>query len=116
MATLSPQSPTLAGATLSMAAVAASDKFANPYGTAFIQVANGNASSITVTLTARVTNRPAVPPFGAQTVSDNVVTIATGVTKLIGPIPKAFNDTDGNVTVTCSLTPTVTIAVLQPAA
>lgn len=113
MATLTPQVPAITGTALTMASVAASDKVTNPRGTVFIQVANANGSSINVTLTARTTSRPASGAFPAQTLSDNVVAVANGATKLIGPIPLAFNDTSGDVTITCSATSGVTIAAIQ---
>ena len=113
MATLTPHVPALTGTALTMAAVGASDVVANPRGNVVLQVANANGSSINVTLTARTTTRPASGAFPSQTVADNVVAVANGATKTIGPIPFAFNDTSGDVTITCSATSGVTIAAIQ---
>lgn len=114
MATLSAITPALTGTSLSLASAGASDKFTNPKGTAIAVVTNNSGSSITATLTARTTTRPASGQFPAATIADQVVSIANGATKIIGPIPTCFNDANGDVTLTCSATSSVTVGFIQP--
>jgi len=114
MATYTPVTPAIAGTVMAPAAVAASDTFANPRGNAFLYVKNASGGSINVTLTAQQTARPADGPFPSMTLANNVVAVGAGVEKLIGPIPAAFNDGNGNVTVGYSATTSVTAAVIQP--
>jgi hypothetical protein len=113
MATLTPISPAISGATVTPAAVSSSDSFANPRGNAFLYVRNGSGGSINVTLVAQSTLRPADGSFPAMTLSNNVVAVGAGAEKIIGPIPSAFNDGNGNVTVNFSATTSVTAVVIQ---
>ena len=116
MATLTPLSPSISGGTFSPASAAAGgDQFANPRGTALLYVKNGGGSSINVTLTAQITTRPADGAYPSMTVANNVVAVAAGAEKVIGPIPSAFNDGNGNVQVTYSAVTSVTVGVVQPA-
>ena len=116
MATLTPVSPVIGGALLSPAAAAGGgDQFANPRGNALLYVKNGGGGSINVTLTAQTTSRPAEGPYPAMTVGNNVVAVAAGAERVIGPIPSAYNDGNGNVQVTYSGVTTVTVAAIQPA-
>lgn len=115
MATLTPVSPAISGSTLTPASASAGgDQFANLRGSALLYVKNGSGGSINVTLTAQTTARPADNQFPAQTLGNNVVAVAAGAEKIIGPIPAAFNDGNGNVQVTYSSATTVTVAAIQP--
>lgn len=107
MATLTVQAATNAGATLTFAAVAASDVFAND-GDTVVLVSNGSGGNITITATAAGTP-------GGLALSDVVTgNIATGTIGQMGPFdPTLFNNSSGNVTITCSSTSSVTIAVLR---
>lgn len=113
MSTYTPVSPAISGSAFAPAAVSASDSFPNPRGNAFLYVKNGSGGSINVTLVAQSTSRPADGSFPAMTLSNNVVAVANGAEKIIGPIPSAFNDGNGNVTVQYSGTTSVTAAVIQ---
>ena len=113
MATLTPVSPAIGGTTFAPAAVSASDSFANPRGNAFLYVKNGSGGSINVTLVAQSTTRPADGAYPAMTLANNVVAVGNGVEKIIGPIPSAFNDGNGNVTVNFSGTTSVTAGIIQ---
>ena len=116
MATLTPVSPVIGGVLLgATAAAAGGDQFANPRGSALFYVKIGSGGSINVSLTALATNRPAQGPFPAMTVGNNVVAVAAGAERLIGPIPSAFNDGSGNVQVTYSAATSVTVSAIQPA-
>lgn len=117
MATLTPLAPVIGGTTYATTAATtgAGDQVANPKGTVMLMVTNGSGSSINVTLAAAATVRPASGGFPPMTLANNVVAVGAGVTMLIGPIPKAFNNlTDGNVHITYSAVTTVTVAAIQP--
>lgn len=116
MAALTKVTPSLAGtATTPVAAAAGGDSVANPRGNTILRVINGGGSSINVTLAAQVATRPADGTFPAMTLSNQVVAVAAGATKLIGPIPPAFNDGNGNVQITYSAVTSVTVEVVDPA-
>lgn len=115
MATLTPYSPTMSGTLIVPASASAGgDQFANPRGTALLHVRNGGGSSINVTLTAQQTIRPGEGPFPTMTLANNVVAVGAGAERVIGPIPSAFNDGNGNVQVTYSGVSSVTVFVIQP--
>ena len=113
MATLTPVVPSIAGTLYTPAAVSSSDKFANPRGNAFLLVRNAGGGSINATLVAQATTRPADGSYPAMTLANNVTAVANGTEKLIGPIPSAFNDGNGDVTVNFSGTTSVTAVVIQ---
>lgn len=116
MAALTKVSPTLAGtATTPASAAAGGDSVANPRGNTILRVTNGSGGSINVTLAAQVTARAADGTFPAMTLSNNVVAVAAGATKLIGPIPPAFNDGNGAVQITYSAVTSLTIEAIDPA-
>lgn len=115
MALLSVVSPLLAGVTFTpVAAAALGDKFPNPRGNAFLYVENGSGGAITVTPTAVMTSRPGDVNFPPATFAGSGVSVGAGASKLIGPFPQAFNDADGNVTVTYSAHADVTVKPIQP--
>lgn len=114
MATLSPLAPVITGATFTATAAAAGgDQFANPRGTVVLYVKNGGGSSINVTVTAQATTRPADGPFPTMTLANQVVAVPAAGERLIGPIPSAFNDGNGNVQLTYSGVTSVTVLPLN---
>lgn len=115
MAALTKVTPALAGtATTPASAAAGGDSVANPRGNTILRVTNGGGSSINVTLAAQVTTRAADGTFPAMTLANQVIAVANGTTKLIGPIPPAFNDGNGNVQITYSAVTSVTIEAIDP--
>jgi len=116
MATLTPVSAALTGATFTpVAAAGGGDQFANPRGNALLYVKNGSGAPITVTFAAQTTARPAEGPFPSMTVANNAVAVAAGGERLIGPVPAAFNDGNGNVQITYSGVTSLTVVPIQPA-
>lgn len=113
MAALTVQAPTRTGATVSTVTPTAStgDTFVND-GKVWLQVTNGSGSSINVTVNSTAAAGPGLAA------SNNVVAVAAGATKLIGPFPPAgFTDpATGLATVICSSVTSVTIAALKFAA
>ena len=109
-----PVSPAISGTAFAPAAVSSSDSFANPRGNAFLYVKNAGGGSINATLVAVSTTRPADGAFPASTFGNQVVAVPNGTERIIGPIPSAFNDGNGNVTVQFSGTTSVTAAIIQP--
>lgn len=117
MAVLVPFALTLtpAAAPSNVAASAGGDSVPNPRGNVILRVANANASSINVTLAVGPTpTRPSDGTFPAMTLAANVVAVPSGQTRLIGPIPPAFNDGAGSVQIAYSLAASVTIEAYQP--
>ncbi len=108
MAALTVAQASLAGLVpTAVAAGAGGDTFPNDGKTA-LEVINGSGSSINVTVKSFA---PASPGL-AQT--DNVVAVAAGVTKIIGPFPQAaFTDSTGNAEVSYSAVTTVTVLPIK---
>ena len=95
-------SPTLA------AASASGNSWDNSTGQVFFWVANGSASSITVTA-----SEIRSCSFG-HTAQDFTATVAAGVTAALGPFDiMRFNDTNRKVTATCSSVTSVTVAAVE---
>ncbi len=91
------------------AADAAGETWAN-LGNDYAVVKNGSGSPITVTLNIRATAIDGA--LGA--VTDPTVTIAAGVTKIIGPFPPGlYNDASGLAQITYSLETSVTVTILR---
>lgn len=115
MASLSAVNPVISGAVATaVSAAVGGDAIPNPRGNVMVLVTNGGGSSITATLAATQTARPADPTFPPMTLGNQAVSIAAGVAKLIGPIPPAFNDVNGFVQMTYSAVTSVTVQVIQP--
>lgn len=111
MALLTVQHPANSGVALTYAAATTGpgDTFRNT-GKEFLSVVNGSGSPITVTF-----DSPNTCSFGlaANPAHDDVVTVAAGVTELIGPFDKdRHNTTAGLIVVTYSSVTTVTVAAL----
>ena len=98
---------TRAGVDVAGSAVSAGpDTFANT-GKEILEVNNASGGSITVTIPVTAT------PDGMAVASD-VITIANGIRKAIGPFPTGiYNNGSGNVSFTCSATSSVTAKVLS---
>jgi hypothetical protein len=107
MATLTVQTATNSGATLTFAAVAASDVFTNDGDTVAL-FDNGSGGNIVITATAAGTP-------GGLSLSDVVTAnIATATIGVIGPFdPTYFNDSNGQVTLASDVTSSVTVAILK---
>jgi len=105
MATLTVQQATIAGVTPTFVAVAASDVFANN-GKTYIEVKNGNAGADTVAIDSLVACNQGTDHDGGGSVP------ATTGDKIFGPFdPTRFNNANGQVTITHSVTATVTCTV-----
>lgn len=113
MATLTVQTITDSGIVPTLAAVNASDEFEDD-GTSrtFIEVANASGGSINVTI-PKVQASVNVPGVGSLTLSDIVVAVANGATKLIGPFTTAYRNSSGKVTVNYSGTSSVTAGAFK---
>lgn len=77
----------------------------------FLEVINGGESSIDVTISKHATSVHA-PGLGAVAVSDIVVAVGAGVTKLIGPFPDAYRGANGVIAVGYSAVTSVTVAAI----
>lgn len=116
MATVTPLSPSTSGSTFSPASASAGgDKVTNPRGSILIYVKNASGGSINVTLAKQIATRPAEGPYPSMAVSDIVVAVGAGVEKIIGPVPAAYNDGNGDVNIAYSSATSVTVAAIQPA-
>jgi hypothetical protein len=116
MADITPVAPTMAGANPSgVSASGGGDAVLNPRGNVIIRVTNGGGSSITVTLAVGPNpTRPSDGTFPAMTLANNVVTVPNGQSRIIGPVPPAFNDGNGKVQLTYSAVTSVTVEAYQP--
>lgn len=116
MAVLTKVVPLISGvASVPASAAAGGDSVANPRGNTILRITNGGGSSITATIAAGANpTRPADGQFPAMTLANQAVSIAAGATKLIGPIPTAFNDSGGNVQITYSAVTSVTVEAIDP--
>lgn len=107
MATLTVATVSRAGTDIAgTSAAGGGDVFAND-GYTFLKVTNGGGSSINVTIDCTQT-------LDGMAVTDPVVAVAAGATKLIGPFsPSLFNDANGRVGVGYSAVTSVTVAALK---
>lgn len=108
MATLTVQRIVLTGIDQAYVAPTATtgDKFFNS-GKTFLEVKNGSASPITVTVDAKA-------PCDLGEDHDLVVTVNAGVTKRIGPFSKRrFDDATELVSFVCSAVATVQVAAVE---
>ena len=113
MATLTRQKIVVGGLAPSMASAGGSgDVVDNSDGKTFLMVTNGSGGSINVTVTKQVSSVD-TQTHGVLAVSDNVVSIANGATKLIGPFAKgAYNNSSKQLAISYSATSSVTVAAL----
>lgn len=112
MATLTAQQITQAG--LKPATVtpdAGGDKLANT-GEQFFHVENESGSSITATVVPVVTT-VVDPLLGTLKKENAVLSLSAGEDGFLGPFEvDAFNDTDGNITITCSAQTSIKLSAL----
>lgn len=114
MADYNPQVPSLAGTVLTANNAGASgDRVLNADGKTVLRVTNGSGGSINVTVAAVQTSRPGDATYPPQTISNNVVAVANGTTRLIGPFPQAFNDATGYIGISWSGTSSVTFEAFK---
>lgn len=113
MATLTRQKVVIGGLGYTTASAGGSgDVVDNSDGKTFLLVANGSGGSINVTVTAQVSSLNTAT-HGTLTVSSNVVAVAAGASKLIGPFPKqAFNNSSKQIAISYSSATSVTVAAL----
>lgn len=112
MSAVSLQNIVAAGIVPSYAAVGASDVISGVVATdrTFLHVKNGGGSSTTVAIAPVSPTVVRAAGVGNVTVPSISVAVAGGAEKLIGPIPAAYIDQSGQVTVTYSVTTSVTAA------
>lgn len=116
MPDITPVSPSISGVNPAPAAATAGDAIINQRGNALLRVNNGGGASINVTLAAGSNPvRPADGNFPAMTLTNQVVAVPAGASRLIGPIPPSFNDGNGKVQLAYSATASVTVEAYQPA-
>lgn len=108
MATLEFQQVRISGALKSTSAAGASGDKVRPNDRGFVEVVNGSAGAVTVTVVV-----PGTTKYG-QPQPDAAVVVAAGATALIGPFPGDLADpADGLVALTYSATASVTVAAIQ---
>lgn len=91
---------------------AGGDSFTND-GRTFIHVKNGDASGITVTVTAQRTSG-AVEDMGVLAKSDATGAVAANGDAFFGPFPvRAFNDGAGKAAIGYSAVTSVTVAIIR---
>ncbi|MCB1972155.1 MAG: hypothetical protein KDG54_17270 [Geminicoccaceae bacterium] len=113
MAALTLQTIALAGIVPAYSAVNSQDTVkVNTAQRNFLHVKNGGGGSINVTITA-VKTSARVQGVGTVSISDEVVAVAAGAEKIIGPFTEAYMDTDGTVTIDYSGTTSVTAGVFS---
>jgi len=90
---------------------AGGDKLANT-GKQFFHVQNDGGSAISATVVPVVTT--VIDPLLGKLVKENaVLTLSGGEQGFLGPFEvDAFNDSDGNITITCSATASVKLSAL----
>jgi hypothetical protein len=114
MAAITVQEPSVSGTNMNpVACNAGGDTVLAVGGRTYIRLANGHSSSQTVTLVARQTTRPADGQFPAQAVADIAVVVPNADQMLIGPIPAAYVDNNGNLSLTYSGVTLLTIEAFK---
>ena len=112
MATLTAQQITQAGLKpTTVTPDAGGDKLANT-GEQFFHVENESGSSITATVVPVVTT-VVDPLLGTLKKENAVLSLSAGEDGFLGPFEvDAFNDTDGNITITCSAQTSIKLSAL----
>jgi len=112
MATLTAQQITQVGlkpATVTPAV--AGDKLSNT-GKQFFHIENGGAAALTATVIPVVTT-VVDPLLGTLTKENAVLSLSAGEEGFLGPFEvAAFNDVDGNITITCTAQTSVKLSAL----
>lgn len=107
MALLTKQVPAITGTVLTLgAATAGGDTVLVDSPGVFLEVDNADASPKTVTLVVPGT-------LYGQPIADVPVVVANGTRQIIGPIPLAFGDASGIVSITYSAVTSLTIAAIK---
>jgi hypothetical protein len=114
MANLTISTLTEDGDTIALASAAgAGDEYVNDRkGNTFIYIDNQDASSTTVTATVQNTS-VVVDGYGTLTKTDRVVAVPAGEQRWIGPLPQAFNDSNGRVQLTYSSVVSLSVAAVK---
>lgn len=113
MAAITVQEVDFQGAVITESAAAAGGDTVKNDGRTYIQITNGGGSSITATITAQKSSVVKVG-YGDLAIADQDVTIAAGVTKIIGPFPTdRFNNSYGSIEVGYSAVTSVTIGAFK---
>jgi hypothetical protein len=114
MAVLTVQNIVPAGAVITPVAAAGGGDLVPDDGNerTFLRVVNGGGAPINVTIAAVETSRN-VPGIGTVTVASQVVAVANGTTKDIGPFASAFRNASGQVAVSYSGVTSVTVAAIK---
>tara|TARA_B100000902_G_scaffold399581_1_gene471168 strand:- start:2023 stop:2367 length:345 start_codon:yes stop_codon:yes gene_type:complete len=112
MATLTAQQITQAGLKpTTVTPDAGGDKLANT-GEQFFHVENASGSAITATVVPVVTT-VVDPLLGTLKKENAVLSLSAGEDGFLGPFEvDAFNDTDGNITITCSAQTSIKLSAL----
>ncbi|MGZ4465201.1 MAG: hypothetical protein ACXVW0_07580 [Nocardioides sp.] len=106
MAVLPTQPIARPGGPANYTAVSAGGDKLSPGDHVFAHVKNGNAGACTVTIVTPVTE-------SGFAVADLSLTVPAGTDAFIGPLPASlFRDTDGYASLSCSVTASVTVAIL----
>lgn len=112
MAAIAVQNLSRTGLAPAYTAVSASDTVAVETGErTFLHVKNGSGAAINVTLVAVMT-AVRVAGVGNVPIANQVVAVPANSDRMIGPIPPAFVNSDGNATVNFSAQATVTAAAI----
>lgn len=116
MATITPTDLALAGVTRTLAAVNSSDSIAGVGNdqSVFLEVNNASGGAINVTIAKKSgLSSKNVPGYGPLTIADQVIAVANGASKIIGPFPDDYVQADNSVTVSYSGTSSVTAAAFR---
>jgi hypothetical protein len=109
MAVLSPQGTSEAGGAVTPVAATVADIYLNS-GREVVEITNGSAGAITVTIPAY-----ALCTYGvaANAIHNKGGSVPAGATRRFGPYSSNYNDADGFVHVNLSAAASVTVAVVR---
>lgn len=114
MATVTPQETLITGVTpTANAASAGGDLVNDPYGDTVLRITNGSGASINATITAVATARPGDGRYPAQAVSNQVIAVPAGASRVVGPVPSAFRDTNSRFALSWSASASVTFEAFR---
>lgn len=90
------------------------DLIPNPKGNVLVRLANGSGGDITVTFAVGPSaERPGDATYPKMTLSNLQVVVPAGGAKLVGPLPKVYNNTSNQVAATYSSHTSLTLEVIQ---
>jgi len=116
MATLSVQTLSAAGTTVTYASCTGGGDVVANNGKMYLHVKNGSGGALTVTIAKTLSTPQNIPGYGLVTIADIAVSVGAGAEKFIGPIdPAAYNATAGTglISITYSGVTSLTIAAIQ---